>query len=153
MESEAHTADGLDPMGMSELFAERGDVDVEGSRVAEEILPPNKVKQPIARHRYSLILRQGDQQLEARLQSFELAYRMQGEATDAFDINREPLYLRERYGTHVHGRQQRLVEWEIRTEDGHAPPLDGPRRVNGSHAGGAGHAVDYVSSSSAFQYR
>jgi hypothetical protein len=63
-----------------------------------------------ARHR--------DQQLEARLQSFELAYRMQGEATDAFDINREPLYLRERYGTHVHGRQlliaRRLLERGVR---------------------------------------
>jgi hypothetical protein len=62
--------------------------------------------------------RQRDQQLEARLQSFELAYRMQGEATDAFDINREPLYLRERYGTHVHGRQlliaRRLLERGVR---------------------------------------
>jgi len=62
--------------------------------------------------------RQRDQQLEARLQSFELAYRMQGEATDAFDINREPVYLRERYGSHVHGRQllitRRLLERGVR---------------------------------------
>jgi hypothetical protein len=34
--------------------------------------------------------RQHDAPLEARLQSFELAYRMQSEASDAFDINREP---------------------------------------------------------------
>src|SRR5262249_59916506 len=31
-----------------------------------------------------------DPQLEARIQSFELAYRMQSEAADAFDVNREP---------------------------------------------------------------
>ena len=31
-----------------------------------------------------------DPQLEARIQSFELAYRMQAEAADAFDISREP---------------------------------------------------------------
>ncbi|MBI3410127.1 MAG: DUF1501 domain-containing protein [Planctomycetes bacterium] len=62
--------------------------------------------------------RQNDSLLEARLQSFELAYRMQAEATDAFDVNREPLALRERYGTHVHGRQllitRRLLERGVR---------------------------------------
>src|SRR5262249_3260729 len=35
--------------------------------------------------------RQRDAQLEARLQSFELAFRMQTEVSDAFDWNREPL--------------------------------------------------------------
>ena len=43
--------------------------------------------------------RPGDPALEARIQTFELAYRMQREAGDAFDINREPLTVRERYGT------------------------------------------------------
>src|SRR5690606_1426095 len=38
--------------------------------------------------------RQQDGQLEARIQSFELAYRMQLEATDAFDVSREPEYIR-----------------------------------------------------------
>ena len=33
-----------------------------------------------------------DPGLEARIQSFELAYRMQGEAADAFDISREPAF-------------------------------------------------------------
>src|SRR5437762_498624 len=42
--------------------------------------------------------RQGDPQLEARIQSLELAYRMQAEATDAFDVNKEPLKVREMYG-------------------------------------------------------
>ena len=45
-----------------------------------------------------LELRQGDAQLEARIQSFELAYRMQAEATDAFDISKEPRAVRELYG-------------------------------------------------------
>src|ERR1051325_3309567 len=40
--------------------------------------------------------RQQDAQLEARVQSFELAYRMQMDATDAFDIAREPEAVRKR---------------------------------------------------------
>src|SRR5262249_5815688 len=39
--------------------------------------------------------RQQDAALEARLHSFELAYRMQMEATDAFDVSREPKYIRQ----------------------------------------------------------
>jgi hypothetical protein len=62
--------------------------------------------------------RQRDSQLEARLQSFELAYRMQGEAADAFDVTREPPRLRERYGTGTVGRQlliaRRLLERGVR---------------------------------------
>jgi hypothetical protein len=59
-----------------------------------------------------------DAQLEARIQSFELAYRMQAEATDAFDINREPASIRERYGSGTMGRQllitRRLLERGVR---------------------------------------
>jgi hypothetical protein len=62
--------------------------------------------------------RQGDAQLEARVQSFELAYRMQMDATDAFDITREPQHIRDMYGDNVHGRQtliaRRLVERGVR---------------------------------------
>jgi hypothetical protein len=62
--------------------------------------------------------RQRDAQLEARIQSFELAYRMQSEATDAFDLNREPRFIRELYGNGVHGRQllitRRLLERGVR---------------------------------------
>jgi hypothetical protein len=62
--------------------------------------------------------RQRDAALEARLQSFELAYRMQGEAAEAFDVGREPLGLRERYGQHTQGRQlliaRRLLERGVR---------------------------------------
>src|SRR5256885_9505528 len=42
--------------------------------------------------------RGNDPQLEERIQSFELAYRMQLEATDAFDISKEPESIREMYG-------------------------------------------------------
>ena len=43
------------------------------------------------RHRRN---RHDDAQLEARIQSFELAYRMQLDATDAFDVTREPEHIR-----------------------------------------------------------
>ena len=49
--------------------------------------------------------RQGEAELEARIQSFELAYRMQSEAADAFDISQEPESIREMYGPGVHARQ------------------------------------------------
>ena len=59
-----------------------------------------------------------DLALEARAQSFEMAYRMQLEATDAFDVNREPANIREMYGDTVQGRQfliaRRLIERGVR---------------------------------------
>ncbi len=62
--------------------------------------------------------REGDAQLEARVQSFELAYRMQMDATDAFDVSREPQHIRDMYGDTVHGRQtliaRRLIERGVR---------------------------------------
>ena len=42
--------------------------------------------------------RQRDAQLDARIQSYELAYRMQSEAADAFDVTREPQHIRDMYG-------------------------------------------------------
>src|SRR5579859_3746560 len=62
--------------------------------------------------------RSEDPQLEARIQSFELAYRMQMEATDAFDVMREPQYIRDQYGTGTQARQlliaRRLLERGVR---------------------------------------
>jgi uncharacterized protein (DUF1501 family) len=62
--------------------------------------------------------RQTDAQLEARIQSFELAYRMQIDASDAFDVSREPRHVREMYGRGVQGRQlliaRRLLERGVR---------------------------------------
>jgi hypothetical protein len=42
--------------------------------------------------------RGGDDQLEARIQSLEIAYRMQTEAQEAFDVSREPVKVRDAYG-------------------------------------------------------
>src|SRR5262249_25848654 len=62
--------------------------------------------------------RQDDPRLEARIESFELAFRMQLEASDAFDVGREPQNVRAAYGDHVQGRQlliaRRLVERGVR---------------------------------------
>ncbi|MCC6793963.1 MAG: DUF1501 domain-containing protein [Candidatus Hydrogenedentes bacterium] len=62
--------------------------------------------------------REEDAKLEARMQSFELAYRMQMEAADAFDIEKEPQYIRDMYGDGVHARQtliaRRLLERGVR---------------------------------------
>ena len=59
-----------------------------------------------------------DPRLDARIQSFELAFRMQVEAADAFDVSREPQYIRQLYGEGVHARQtliaRRLVERGVR---------------------------------------
>ncbi len=59
-----------------------------------------------------------DPRLESRIHSFELAFRMQMEATDAFDIARESAVTRAAYGDHVHGRQtliaRRLLERGVR---------------------------------------
>jgi hypothetical protein len=56
--------------------------------------------------------------LEARIESFELAYRMQTEAADVFDVGREPKSIREMYGPGTHGRQlliaRRLLERGVR---------------------------------------
>ena len=56
--------------------------------------------------------------LEARIHSFEMAYRMQMEAAEAFDVAREPRHVLERYGPGVHSRQlliaRRLLERGVR---------------------------------------
>ena len=69
-------------------------------------------------NRRHLKLQGKDAQLEARIQSFEQAYRMQMEASDAFDTQKEPSSVRERYGDTAQGRQllmaRRLVERGVR---------------------------------------
>ena len=61
---------------------------------------------------------QQDPQLEARIKSFEMAYRMQMEATDAFDISKEPASVHALYGDTPQGRQlmiaRRLLERGVR---------------------------------------
>ena len=62
--------------------------------------------------------RDGDDQLDSRIRSFELAYRMQMEASDAFDVSKESPKVREMYGSGVHAKQclmaRRLVERGVR---------------------------------------
>jgi hypothetical protein len=61
---------------------------------------------------------QKDAQLEARLASYEMAFKMQTEATDAFDILKEPANIRALYGNTAQGRQllitRRLIERGVR---------------------------------------
>jgi hypothetical protein len=61
---------------------------------------------------------QKDEQLEARIESFELAFRMQAAATDAFDIKKESESTREMYGNTELGAKllvaRRLVERGVR---------------------------------------
>src|SRR5207248_2286587 len=65
-----------------------------------------------------LARRADDSRLEARIQSFELAYRMQSEATDAFDISKEPQHVRDAYGDTAQAKQiliaRRLIERGVR---------------------------------------
>ncbi len=64
-----------------------------------------------------------DRDLAARLESFELAYRMQTAAPEVFDVNNEPEYVREAYGLNDkaskdYGKQcltaRRLIERGVR---------------------------------------
>ncbi|MFG0289413.1 MAG: DUF1501 domain-containing protein [Rhodopirellula sp. JB044] len=89
--------------------------------------------------------RPGDHALESRIQSLELAFRMQGEASDAFDISREPAHVLDAYGDTQQGRQlliaRRLVERGVRYVqvyhgagqpwDAHANIAVGHRRLAG----------------------
>jgi hypothetical protein len=84
--------------------------------------------------------RQQDAELEARLQSFELAYRMQMEASDAFDISQEPEPIRQMYGDSVQARQtliaRRLVERGVRYVQlwhGAGQPWDSHDRIEKNH--------------------
>ncbi len=84
--------------------------------------------------------RQNESQLEARIHSFELAYRMQMEATEAFDINREPSHVRKMYGNTTQARQiliaRRLVERGVRFVQvwhGNSQPWDNHDDIEVNH--------------------
>jgi hypothetical protein len=81
-----------------------------------------------------------DSRLEPRIQSFELAFRMQSEAVDAFDVTREPEAMRELYGDTVHGRQtligRRLLERGVRFVQlwhGAGQPWDNHDKIEAAH--------------------
>ena len=69
-------------------------------------------------NRRHLEARHNEAALESRIHSFELAYRMQLEAIDAFDTQREPEHIQRLYGEGVQNRQlliaRRLVERGVR---------------------------------------
>src|SRR4030095_2254648 len=62
--------------------------------------------------------RQADALIESRIQSFELAYRMQSDAADAFDVRRETKTILDMYGPGTQARQiliaRRLIERGVR---------------------------------------
>lgn len=62
--------------------------------------------------------RTGDERLNSRIHSMELAFRMQSAATDAFDVAKEPRATRDLYGDTTQGRNmlmaRRLAERGVR---------------------------------------
>jgi hypothetical protein len=87
-----------------------------------------------------------DPRLDARIEAFELAFRMQTEAGDAFDISRESESTRLLYGSGVHGRQtliaRRLVERGVRFVQlwhGAGQPWDSHSDLEKSHRTLSGH--------------
>ncbi|MBN9121326.1 MAG: DUF1501 domain-containing protein [Planctomycetes bacterium] len=84
--------------------------------------------------------RPNDPQLEARIQSFELAARMQTEAGEAFDITKEPKHILEAYGNSEQARSlllaRRLIERGVRfVQVSHGPvqPWDSHDDLEVSH--------------------
>jgi Protein of unknown function (DUF1501) len=84
--------------------------------------------------------RPNDPQLEARIQSFELAYRMQTEAAEAFDVTREPKQVLDAYGPGEQARSlllaRRLVERGVRfVQVSHGPvqPWDSHENIAAAH--------------------
>ena len=61
---------------------------------------------------------QKDAQLEARIEAYEIAFKMQAAASDAFNIQKEPANIHEMYGRSNQGRQmliaRRLLERGVR---------------------------------------
>jgi hypothetical protein len=78
-----------------------------------------------------------DEFLEGRIQAMETAYRMQAEATDAFDIRKEPQAVRQEYGSTPFANgcllARRLVERGVRSVHvyyGPGQPWDDHNRIN-----------------------
>lgn len=78
--------------------------------------------------------------LEARIHSFETAFRMQTAATDAFDIEREPEHVRQMYGDTPQAKQmlisRRLIERGVRFVQvwhGTLQPWDSHNNIESDH--------------------
>jgi hypothetical protein len=81
-----------------------------------------------------------DDRLDARIHSFELAFRMQTEAAEAFDLSRETAETRALYGEGVHARQtliaRRLLERGVRYVQlwhGAGQPWDNHDNIEANH--------------------
>jgi uncharacterized protein DUF1501 len=95
------------------------------SRLIENIRSPHATYE-MQQHQLQLLRKfnaahsadRSEPQLESRIQSFELAFRMQMAATEAFEIAKEPEYMLDMYGDTIHGRQtliaRRLLERGVR---------------------------------------
>ena len=94
-------------------------------------------------NREHLNVRDQDQQLEAQIQSMETAYRMQMEASDVFDVSKEPESIRKMYGDSSYANScllaRRLVENGVRfvsvyyTKDNSTQPWDTHSNHNKGH--------------------
>lgn len=75
-----------------------------------------------------MIKLQKDIQLESRIESFETAFKMQTEATDAFDLTKEPANIKELYGAGEEASKmivaRRLVERGVRFVQVHVGGYD-----------------------------
>jgi hypothetical protein len=84
--------------------------------------------------------RGGDDQLDARILSLEMAFRMQTEATEAFDVSKEPVKVRDSYGKGYFAdaclAARRLVERGVRMVQvfyGNGQPWDDHSDVEKGH--------------------
>lgn len=91
-------------------------------------------------NRMHLADRSDDAQLSGRIESLELAFRMQGEARDAFDISTETKETQEMYGDSLQGRQmliaRRLSERGVRyvqVYHGAGQPWDSHASIERNH--------------------
>ncbi|MCA9175210.1 MAG: DUF1501 domain-containing protein [Planctomycetales bacterium] len=118
------------------------------SRLIEHIRNP-RISVDQQRRQYDLLKelnarhfaeRPGEAAIEARIESFEMSYRMQTEATEAFDVSREPKHILDLYGEGPQNRQlliaRRLVERGVRfvqTWHGGGQPWDSHSNIKSSH--------------------
>lgn len=143
-----YQATALDPRGAQPIqnLVRSGELNEQQQRSLLDVLNQTNAKHAATRP--------FDQDLNARLESFELAFRMQTSAPEAFDIAQEPQHLQDAYGLNRaeskdYGRQcliaRRLVERGVRfvqifaacpnTPGGAVSdvPWDAHNDINGNH--------------------
>ena len=120
---------------------------VEIGKLIENITSPHATA-AVQRHQLDWLARlnaahregRGDPRLDARIHAFEMAFRMQAEAAEAFDVTRETAATRALYGDTVHGRQtliaRRLLERGVRYVQlwhGAGQPWDNHEQIESNH--------------------